>query len=323
MINFLLATQRVESTIGVTLNRLVRYFKYAGAYLAATALGTGAGYAMGSFVGSPELPGLIGALAGFGLCGYFLHWLRRARLYHYWAPHLVLFGKLADDQMIPTGKQQLELGREEIKQLFETPQELFELHENSSEVLRCLFIQKFNLEAMTSIPLIVEGLKFGFNLVLSPLRDSLLILSLTSDIQNPWLTMKHNVELVASTIGSVLRNLLMVTVMQIIGCLLAFTVWYVGVDWLTDHWPEVNLLGWKLLITGLLAWIMYAVFVYPIAVNAMLDELLKLKKPEQQVTIESDQLASVAAYNNIVERAQAYTVAMQSNVERSATETEN
>jgi len=302
MINFLLATQRVESTMGITFNRLVRYFLYAGSYLLAVALGAGAGYAMGSFVNSPGIPGLIGAVAGFGLCGYFLHWSRRTRLYQYWAPHLTLFGRLAGNQTIPAGKQQLAYGRKQVKRLFDSPSALCQLQVNCAEVLQELFVRQLNLESIASLPVIGTGLKISFDVLAGPLRDALLTLSLADDVTNPWADMKANLELASSRLRAIQTSLLLVIVMQIIGCALAFTVWYVGIDWLTDHWPEVNLLGWKLLITGLLAWAMYAVFVYPIAVNALLDEILKIKKTDQQVVV-SEALSALPAYKEIIRRA--------------------
>ncbi len=308
MINYLLATQRVESTIGITLNRLFRYFKYAGIFLIATCLGAGTGFAGGSYIKSSGAMGLIGALIGFGLCVYFLHWSRRSRLYQFWAPHLILFGKLANSQTIPTGKQQLELGREQVQRLFDTPLALYSLYEKCAEVVSGLFINKYKLQKIAALPFIGDGLKLDFRVITGPLRDALLIDSLGSEITNPWQSLQDNLNLVSNRINSIQRSLLLVLAMQFVGSLLAFIVWYVGIDWLTDHWPDVDLMGWKLLLTGLLTWIMYAVFVYPIAVNAMLDEFLKIKRDVQDSVVESEDLKEQPAYVEITKTVATYTI---------------
>ncbi|HFD12068.1 MAG TPA: hypothetical protein ENJ32_06340, partial [Crenotrichaceae bacterium] len=217
MINYLLATQRVESTIGVTLNRLLRYMKLAGAYLIATTLGAGTGFAAGSYLKVSGAAGLIGAVAGFGLCAYFIHWSRRARLYQYWVPHLSLFGRLAEGLTIPVGKQQLEMGREKVQRLFETPAEIFSIYEKSADVVCALFINRFNLDSVSALPVIGDGLKILMTRIVSPLRDALLTLSLSDEVNNPWQTLQENLVLVSNRAAEIQRSILWVVLIQIVG----------------------------------------------------------------------------------------------------------
>jgi hypothetical protein len=308
MINYLLATQRVESTFGMTLNRLFRYLKFSGAYLISTALAAGTGFAGGAYFKSSGAAGLIGAAIGFGLCAYFIYWSRRGRLYQFWAPHLSLFGKLAEDKSIATGKQQLEVGVQQVQRLFDIPADLAGFHDQAASVLRELFIKKLKFEQIAALPLVGAWLKIDFSLFINPLRDALMALSFGEDIKNPWQTMQNNLALVAKHIGSIQFSLLMVLAMQVISCVLAFVVWYVGVDWLADHWPDVDMSGWKILITGLLTWIMYAAFIYPIAVNAMLDEFLKIQSKDQAEITISEQLSGLSAFTDISGQAQTYVL---------------
>ncbi len=322
MINFLLATRRVESTMGITINRLLRYFAYAGAILLATTLGAGSGFAIGSFLNYSGFIGLFGAVAGFGLSIYLMHWARRGRLYQFWAPHLYLFGRLAEGSSIPTGKQQLELGREHVQRLFDLPANLSVLSEQCAEFLRELLIDRYKLKSIVALPLIGEGIKIDLNLIVSPLRDALIGLSLGTETTNPWKTMQDNLALALKHFSAIQRSMIQVVVIQIVGCVMAYVVWYVGIDWLTDHWPDVDLFGWKVLVTGLLTWIMYAAFVYPITVNAMLDELLKIKALDQESTVLPENFADLSASEEINKYAQMYTLPEQKPDQDAAPENE-
>ena len=306
MIDFLLATQRVESTMGLTLYRLLRYMKLALAYLLATSLAAGSGFAMGAWIKSSGAGGLLGAAAGFGLCTYFIYWSRRGRLYNLWAPHLTLFGRLAKEQTIPAGKKQLEAGMQQVQHLFDKSSDLLNLHSQSAAVVSELFIDKFKLKSIASMPVIGAWLTIKLNFLSASLRDALLTLSLNEETKNPWETMQKNLVLVANHLGSIQRSMLMVLIMQIVSAVLAFVVWYVGVDWLADKWPDVNMTGWKILVTGLLTWIMYAAFIYPIAVNAMLGEILKIKEKPQLDDATQVNLDAFPALAVVEKQAQAY-----------------
>ncbi len=322
MINFLLATQRVESTMGITLHRLFRYIKYAVAYLLSTSLAAGTGFAAGAWIKSSGTLGLFGAIVGFGLCAYFIRWSRRGRLYNLWAPHLSIFARLVAEKSIPTGKKQLELGSQQVAHLFDKPVDLMNLYSQSVAVLSELFIDKFNLKTLTALPVIGAGLTIKLSMLLAPLRDALLILSLSEDTKNPWETMHNNLTLVAKNLSSIQRSLLMVLIMQVVGTLLAFIVWYVGVDWLADHWPDVDMTPWKILLTGLLSWIMYAAFIYPIAVNALLDEFLKIKTQQSTNDAVQEQLADSPALNDLAQQAQTYTLPVETPEQDSGSTTE-
>ncbi len=308
MVNFLTATQRVESTMGLTLRRLFHYMKLALAYLLATSLAAGSGFAMGAWIKSAGTVGLLGAAAGFALCAYFIHWSQRGRLYNVWAPHLSIFGRLVEDKSIPAGKQQLEFGSQQVERLFGKSVDLMDLYSQSAAVLCELFIDKFNLKAIAAIPVIGAGLKIKLSVLLASLRDALLILSLGEDTNNPWETMRDNLTLVAKHLSSIQRSMQMVLIMQVVGTLLAFFVWYVAIDWLADHWPDIDMTAWKILLTGLLSWIMYAAFIYPIAVNAMLDEFLKITTQNPTNDIAQEQLADFPALDEIAKQSQTYTL---------------
>ncbi len=321
MVNLLLATQRVESTIGITLNRLLRYFGYAGGYLVATLMGAGSGFAIGSMLNSPNLLGVIGALAGFAGCAYVLNWSRRARLYQFWSPHLSLFGMLAKNQTIPTGKLQLESGRQQVKSVFDVPADLQSLYDRSADVLCAMFVNRLNLQNIASMPYIGKLLNIDINLFSCALRDALLIDCLDSRDANPWRTIHDNLSVVNKGFNQLFRSLILVFVIQVLGAGLAFVVWYVGIDWLLDHWPTVDFFWWKLLITGLLAWVMYAAFVYPIAVNAMADELQKLKAQDDMNESGFD-LNTLSTYQEIEQNISTYQQPVQDNTGDESPETE-
>ncbi|MEE9344032.1 MAG: hypothetical protein V3U88_00330 [Methylococcales bacterium] len=308
MVDFLAATQRVESTMGLTLRRLFHYMKLALAYLLATSLAAGSGFAMGAWVKSSGTGGLLGAAAGFAVCAYFIHWSRRGRLYKLWAPHLSIFGRLVEEKSIPPAKKQLELGSQQVERLFDKSAGLMDLYSQSGTVLCELFIDKFNLKAIAALPVIGAGLTIKLSVLLASLRDVLLIFSLGEDIKNPWETMHNNLELVAKHLSSIQRSMLMVLIMQVVGTLLAFIVWYVAIDWLADHWPDIDMTAWKILLTGLLSWIMYAAFIYPIAVNAMLDEFLKITAQSPTNDTAQEQLADFPALDEIAKQAQTYNL---------------
>lgn len=322
MVNFLSATQRVESTMGLTLRRLFHYMKLAFAYLLATSLAAGSGFAMGAWIKSAGTVGLLGAAAGFALCAYFIHWSRRGRLYNVWAPHLSIFGRLVEDKSIPAGKQQLELGSQQVERLFDKSVDLMELYSQSAAVLCELFVNKFNLKSIASLPLMDTLIKIDFSFFINPLRDALLILSLSEDTKNPWETMHDNLELVAKYLSSIQRSMVMILIMQVVSALLAFAVWYVAVDWLADHWPDINMTAWKILLTGLLSWIMYAAFIYPIAVNAMLDEFLKIKSQNSANDVAQEQLTDFPALDAIAKQAQTYTLPAETPEQESSSTTE-
>jgi hypothetical protein len=322
MVNFLSATQRVESTMGLTLRRLFHYMKLALGYLLATSLAAGSGFAMGAWIKSAGTVGLLGAAAGFALCAYFIHWSRRGRLYNLWAPHLSIFGRLVEEQSIPTGKQQLELGSQQVGRLFGKSVDLMNLYSQSATVLCELFVNKFNLKSIASLPLMDTLIKIDFSLFINPLRDALLILSLGEDIKNPWETMHNNLVLVAKHLNSIQRSMLMILIMQVVSALLAFAVWYVAIDWLADHWPDINMTAWKILLTGLLSWIMYAAFIYPIAVNAMLDEFLRIKSQNPANDTSQEQQANLPALDDIAKQAQTYTIPAETPEQESGSTTE-
>src|SRR6056297_755126 len=119
----------VLSLIGRTMPFLIfRFLIYFGitlAYVLITGVGAGLGYGIGGIGGEPEAGGMWGGMAGFGLAGAMIYFLREYLLYIVKAGHIAVLVELMQGKTIPGGKGQIDYAQGVVRDRFAQSSVLF------------------------------------------------------------------------------------------------------------------------------------------------------------------------------------------------------
>ena len=120
--------------------RAAVYFGIALAYMLATGTGVGLGWGIGAF-GDEEFRASSmawGGIAGFGIMGAVLYWIREYILYIVKAGHIAVLVELIDGKPIPGGRSQIAHASMVVKERFGQASALFALDQIVKGVIRAI-----------------------------------------------------------------------------------------------------------------------------------------------------------------------------------------
>ena len=120
--------------------RAAVYFGIALAYVLATGTGVGVGWGIGAF-GDEEFRASSmawGGIAGFGIMGAVLYWVREYILYIVKAGHIAVLVELIDGKPIPGGRSQIAHASTVVKERFGQASALFALDQIVKGVIRAI-----------------------------------------------------------------------------------------------------------------------------------------------------------------------------------------
>src|SRR5690606_4643729 len=127
-------------TLPFVLLRAAVYFGITLAYILATGAGIGVGWGVGAF-GDDEFRATAmawGGIAGFGLTGAVMYWLREYILYVVKAGHVAVLVELIDGRPLPEGRGQIAHATTVVKERFAQASLLFALDQLVKGVIRAI-----------------------------------------------------------------------------------------------------------------------------------------------------------------------------------------
>jgi len=203
----------VISLMGKTLPFLIfRFLIYFGitlAYVLITGIGAGLGYGIGSIGGGAEAGGLYGGLAGFGIAGAIMYFLREYLLYLVKAGHIAVLVELMEGRTIPGGKGQIDYAQGIVRERFAQASILFGVDQLIKGVLKAFNRVFFTIANFIPIPGIQGIAKFIntiVNLSLTYLDEVILAYNLRIKADNPWEASRTALVLYAQNYKAFLKN---------------------------------------------------------------------------------------------------------------------
>lgn len=203
----------VISLIGRTLPFLIfRFLIYFGitlAYVLITGIGAGLGYGIGGIGGEPEAGGMWGGMAGFGLAGAIMYFLREYLLYLVKAGHIAVLVELMQGKTIPNGKGQIDYAQSVVRDRFAQSSVLFGVDQLIKGILKAFNRTFFTIANFIPIPGVQGVAKFIntiINLSLTYLDEVILAYNIRIDAENPWEASRTALVLYAQNYKTFLKN---------------------------------------------------------------------------------------------------------------------
>jgi hypothetical protein len=277
----------VLSLMGKTLPFLIfRFLIYFGitlAYVLITGLGAGIGYGVGSIAGESEAGGLYGGMAGFGIAGAIMYFLREYLLYLVKAGHIAVLVELMEGNSIPGGKGQIDYAQGIVRERFAQSSILFGVDQLIKGVLRAFNRVFFSIANFLPIPGIQGIAKFintVVNLSLTYLDEVILAYNLKIRAENPWEASRTALVLYAQNYKAFLKNAFW----------LAFVIW--GLTFLVFLLilaPVAGLVSLfpgaagplALIIAVVFAWGIKQAVIEPIGMTALMQVFFKVTEGQQ------------------------------------------
>lgn len=302
MISLLEATRSFEKTMTMMSYRLFIYLSVSFGYIAATLMGTGSGFAVGSMVDSPEIFAPIGAVAGFGLCGFILYRARASLLFSLRGSHLALLEKAISDEGQPAETNQIHRGQCMVKDRFDNPSALFTLAQSTKKVLTALF---FELSPIArKIPNLSNGaidrlVRWLVSLPLSDNEEAIIGFILKRKGESPEAAAKIALIYYAQNFNELLKSAYILFVLMYAGLVGAFFLVSIPVEWVLDFLPFTIGL-WSSLIALLIAWSIKAAIFEPIATGVLMSILFAKAKEQTPNPEWEEKLCNISPlFNNL------------------------
>lgn len=299
-------------TMPFLLLRCAVYFGMVLAYVLMIGVGAGVGYGIGGF-GSQDFQAtaaLIGGLAGLGVTGGVLYFLRDYILYTVKAGHIAVLVQLLDEKKLPQGASQVGYAMQSVKQQFAQTSMLFALDILIKGVVKVITRSIQSIGGVLPIP----GLEQAMGLVRAFLRiavglldEMILAYILRSKQDNPWLSARTALVLYGQNAVPMLKNAAWVTIFGYGFSFLIFILMLAPAAALAYLMPG----GWSaagVLFSLLFAWAFKAAVIEPLAIVCLLqayNQITAGQDPNPEWEARLDQLSS--AFTELKDKAATWT----------------
>ena len=264
-------------TMPFILIRIAVYFGIAILYILATGVGGGLGYGVTSFAEEKGWGTLYGAFIGFGGASGFLYWAREYILYLIKAGHIAVLVHNYDDKDLPSGRGQIDYGRQEVQSRFAQASLLFGLDQLIKGVLRVISGTINTVANFIPIP----GLHGLIKMVSAVIRASLTYVDeiiiaylIRTESENPWQSSRDALVLYAQNYKSMLKNAVWLSLFMWLLTVVLFIVLLPVVVSIAAVFPAETSV-WPVLIALVLAWSCKQAIIEPIAIYALMQVFFK------------------------------------------------
>jgi len=198
-------------TLPFILLRIAVYAGIAVAYVLATGVGAGLGWAIGE-VGGPEVRAsgaFWGGAIGFGVVAAVLYWLRAYILYVLKAAHIAVLVALIDGRPLPQGRSQIEQGRQAVTVRLAEVNVLFAVDHLVKAVLAALTGLISGIAAvlpLPGMPALVNLLRAFLRIAVGFVDEVILAYAIRSQATNPWRSAETALILYAQIYKIMLKN---------------------------------------------------------------------------------------------------------------------
>ncbi len=255
--------------------RLVIYFGITLAFVLVTGVGAGIGWGLGAFSqepGTSETFSLWGGLAGMGITGGVIFFLREYLLYMVKAAHIAVLVELLDGGQLPEGRGQIEHGRKIVSERFAEANVLFALDRIIKGVLRAITGLAQGIAAILPIPGLEPIMRFiraFLNIAVGYIDEVILAYNIRTRSENPWASARDGLILYGQNYKIMLKNAAWLTLIMYGLAFLVFLVLLAPAGAIAFLIPG-GFSAFGILVALLFAWSVKAAVLEPLAITCMM-----------------------------------------------------
>ncbi len=266
-------------TMPFILLRCAVYFGITLAYILMTGVGAGVGYGIGGF-GDESFQtsaAIWGGVAGFGIVGAVLFFIREYLLYTVKAGHIAVLVRLIDGEELPQGRSQIAYASQMVKQNFAQTNVLFTLDLLIKGVVNAITGLVQGVASFLPIPGLQQfmGLVKAFLRVAVGLIDEVMLAYIMrSSSDNPWLASRSALVLYGQNAQVMLKNAAWLTLFTYGLSLLVFLIMLAPAAALVYLIPGAWSAG-GMVFALLFAWAIKVAVIEPFAIACLLQAYFK------------------------------------------------
>lgn len=261
-------------TMPFILLRCAVYFGITLAYILMTGIGAGIGYGIGGLgnEGFQAAAALWGGVAGFGLTGGILYFLREYILYTVKAGHIAVMVQLLDEGELPSGKSQISYASHIVKNRFAQTNVLFAMDILIKGVVNAItgLVQGIsNILPIPGVNQMMGVVKAFLRISVGLIDEVILAYIIRTNSQNPWLSSRSALVLYGQNATAMLKNAAWLTLIIYGLSFLVFLIMLAPAAALVYFMPG----GWSaagVIFALLFAWAIKAALIEPFAIACLL-----------------------------------------------------
>lgn len=257
------------------LMRLVVYFAITVAYILATGAGAGIGYGVGHISADPDGPYAFaawGGLAGIGIVGFAVYWMREYILYVVKAGHIAVMVHLVEGREVPDGQGQIAYARQVVTDRFVEANVLFLLDQLVKGIVRVITGLIGGIATILPVPGL-QGLARFVNTVirlsLTYVDEVVLAYNVRLESQEPYETARRGIILYAQNGKVMIKNAVWLALILWGLAFLVFLFMLAPAGAVLYAMPG-QLAGWSFVLAIVFAWAVKAALLEPFAVCALM-----------------------------------------------------
>lgn len=286
-------------TLPFVLLRAAVYFGITLAYILATGAGIGVGWGVGAFGddGFRATAMAWGGMAGFGLTGAVMYWLREYILYIVKAGHVAVLVELIDGKPLPEGSGQIAHATTVVKERFGQASLLFALDQLVKGVIRAVIGLVHGVLSILPIPYVRQlmGIVQAFLRVAVGFIDEVILAhAIRTRSTDPWISAREALVLYGQNWKAMLRNAAWLTLFTYGLAFLIFLVMLAPAAALVYVMPGAWSAG-GFVFALLFAWSVKAAFLEPFAVTCLMQVYFRItdgQEPDPEWDARLEQMSS-------------------------------
>src|SRR5690625_492524 len=266
-------------TLPFVILRCLVYFAITLAYILMTGIGSGVGWGIGGF-GSTDFRAattIWGGIAGFGITGMVMLFLREYILYMVKAGHIAVMVRLIDGEPMPEGRSQIQYAQNEVKERFMQANVLFALDRLIHGVVRAITGILRTIGSILPIPGLNNLMGFVrafLRLAVGLVDEVILAYIIRTKSDNPWSSARTALVLYGQNGTNMMKNALWLTFFTYGLALLVFLFFLAPAAALVYMLPGAWSAG-GLVFALLFAWAVKAALIEPFAIACLLSAYFK------------------------------------------------
>ncbi len=277
--DLLAAVRAIEKSMAYVLYRLLICLGAALGYLLATLAGAGTLVGFASLAKNASSLGPIGAVFGFALFAYLMYKIRPTWLNAVNVPQLALLADQERGVTLPTGKAQIDYGKQRTAACFPSTAGLFALDEAIRQTQRDMA----DFHPCHRLAVDQPRVKKYLNLTLQRLsalnHQTLLAWHFFSGSDQPWRSAAEGLAVHEQHFDGMTKNRLVATLFSWLGFLGFYPLLLAGIGILVEGIP-INFSFWPWVFAGVFAWAIKAAFFDAIVEAAMMEYFFSLARKE-------------------------------------------
>ncbi|MDR9485446.1 MAG: hypothetical protein RI566_09760 [Sediminimonas sp.] len=265
--------------------RMAVYFGITLGYILVTGTGAGIGYGIGGLgdEGFRASSTMWGGIAGFGLFGAVMYWMREYILYVVKAGHIAVLVELIDGKPMPHGRSQIQHATEVTKERFPQASVLFLIDQLVKGVIRA--ITGLVRGILTVLPMpgaqqLASILSAFLRVAVGFVDEVILAYAIRTGSTNPWASAKEALVLYGQNYKVMLKNAAWLAIIVYGLGLLVFLVMLAPAALVVYLMPGAWAAG-GIVFALLFAWSVKAALLEPFAITCMMQVYFKTIESQQ------------------------------------------